>query len=143
MRGKRQRERQQQKDAAKQAEIQERQRIKAYRQKLSQIMETLEETQPRPKLQIERIAERIGLDFALEKLQQTEQIEAQGGMMLLDNSRRRTKGGVFFFLVKQALKEEGRKTDIKEIFYKNQNVEEQSDEESDTKKEEQEETVAS
>lgn len=127
MRKKRQREKQQQEDAKKQAEIKKRQEQKAIRRKIDGLIESLGETDARALLQIHRIIERIGLDFALEKLEQTEQTEAQGGLMLSDDSRRRTKGGVFFFLVKQELKQEGRKTDMKEIFYKNQHPEEDVD----------------
>jgi hypothetical protein len=120
MRKKRQREKQQQKEQVKQAEAKKRQEIRNFRSQVIHLVESLEETDGRALLQIDRIIERIGLDFALQKLEEAEQIEAQGGMMLPDESRKRTKGGVFFFLVKKYLKEEGRKTDMKEIFYKNQ-----------------------
>lgn len=132
MRKKRQREKQQQEEVKKQAEVKKRQEQKAIRRKIDGLIESLGETDARALLQIQRIIERIGLDFALEKLEQTEQTEAQGGLMLSDGSRRRTKGGVFFFLVKQQLKQEGRKTDMKEIFYKNQYPEEDGEKTSES-----------
>lgn len=122
MRKKRQREKQQQKEQEKQIEIAKRKEQKEFRRKVTSLIESLGETDARALLQIERIIERIGLDFALQKLEEAERVEEQGGLMLADNSRRRTKGGVFFFLVKQKLKEDGRKEDMKEIFYKNQQV---------------------
>jgi hypothetical protein len=60
----------------------------------------LGETQPGPINQIRRIVQRLGADAALAFLQETQQIEAQGGQLLPDGSRRRTRGGVFFTLVK-------------------------------------------
>lgn len=133
MRKKRQREKVQQKEQEKQADIQKRQEMKAFRKKVAGLIEDLGETDGRALLQIDRIIERIGLDFALAKLAETDKIESEGGLMLEDNSRRRTRGGVFFFLVKKSLKEGGRKADLKEIFYKNQDVNKDGDEvESDT-----------
>ncbi len=64
------------------------------------IAQQLGETQPGPIQQIRRIVQRLGADVALAILQETQQIEAQGGQMLPDGSRRRTPGGVFFTLVK-------------------------------------------
>jgi hypothetical protein len=122
VRKKRQQQKQEQKEQQKQAEIKQRQELKALKKKVSHLVETLGETKNRPLLQIERIIERIGIDFALEKLAEAEQVEAQGGLLLPDNSRRRTKGGVFFFLVKQHLKEQEQKEHMKVIFYRNQTV---------------------
>jgi hypothetical protein len=123
VRKKRQQQKQEQKEQQKQVEAKQRQELKAFKKRVASLIEALGETDGRALLQIDRIIERVGLEFALQKLEETEQIESQGGMMIPDESRRRTKGGVFFFLVKKYLKEEGRKTDIKEIFYKNQVVE--------------------
>ncbi|HZB95792.1 MAG TPA: phosphorylated adapter RNA export RNA-binding domain-containing protein, partial [Herpetosiphonaceae bacterium] len=64
------------------------------------IAQQLGETQPGPIQQIRRIVQRLGADVALAILQETQQIEAQGGQLLPDGSRRRTPGGVFFTLVK-------------------------------------------
>ena len=64
------------------------------------IARQLGETQPGPIRQIHRIVQRLGADRALSILEETQQIEAQGGRMLPDGSRRRTPGGVFFALVK-------------------------------------------
>jgi hypothetical protein len=46
------------------------------------------------------IVKHLGLEFAQEILQQTLNIEAEGGMMLADGSRRCTPGGVFFYLAR-------------------------------------------
>lgn len=44
----------------------------------------------------------LGVETALALLQETQDKEAAGGIMLPDGSRRRTPGGVYFLLVKQA-----------------------------------------
>src|ERR687886_2911121 len=64
------------------------------------IARQLGETQPGPIRQIHRIVQRLGPDAARSFLEETQQIEAQGGMHLPDGSRRRTPGGVFFTLLK-------------------------------------------
>src|ERR687885_63349 len=64
------------------------------------IAQQLGETQPGPIRQIHRIIQRLGADRALAFLEETQQIESQGGRLLPDGSRRRTPGGVFFSLVK-------------------------------------------
>src|ERR687886_2448355 len=64
------------------------------------IAQQLGETQPGPINQIRRVVQRLGPEAALAFLQETQQIEAQGGMHLADGSRRRTPGGVCFTLVK-------------------------------------------
>lgn len=116
MRSKRKKERQQQQESLKQAKKQEE---RAFNKAVVHITQTLGETDWKPRTQIERIVQQLGPDFALAKLQETEQVESQGGLMLTDGSRRRTKGGVFFYLVRQWLKGEKRQADVKEIFYKN------------------------
>jgi hypothetical protein len=63
----------------------------------------LGETEPAPLGQIQRIVKRLGKETALAFLAETQQLEAQGGLMLRDGSRRRTPGGVFFYLVKQRI----------------------------------------
>jgi hypothetical protein len=70
------------------------------RELVSTIAQQLGETQPGPINQIRRIIQRLGPEAALAFLQETQQIEAQGGRLLPDGSRRRTPGGVFFSLVK-------------------------------------------
>ena len=72
------------------------------------IAQELGETQAVPIKQIRRTVQRLGPDAALAFLQETQQIEAQGGLMLPDGSRRRTPGGVFFFLVRQRVTPEDR-----------------------------------
>jgi hypothetical protein len=72
------------------------------------IAQELGETQPVPVAQIRRIVQRLGPEAALAFLQEAQQIEAQGGLMLPDGSRRRTPGGVFFFLVRQRISPEDR-----------------------------------
>jgi hypothetical protein len=72
------------------------------------IAEKLGETNLHPVFQIRRIVQRLGEETALAILQETLEMEAQGGMMLPDSSRRRTPGGVFFQLVRQRLSPEDR-----------------------------------
>ena len=72
------------------------------------IAQELGETQPVPLAQIRRIVQRLGPEAALAFLEEAQQIEAQGGLMLPDGSRRRTPGGVFFFLVRQRISPEDR-----------------------------------
>ncbi len=72
------------------------------------IAQELGETQSVPINQIRRIVQRLGPEAALAVLEETKQIEAQGGLMLPDGSRRRTPGGVFFFLVRQRISPEDR-----------------------------------
>jgi hypothetical protein len=121
MRKKRQREKQQKQEKTKRVEVEQRKKERDQKKKMDHLLETLNETERRPLLQINRILERVGIDIMMEKLEETEKIEAEGGMLLEDNSRQRTKGGVFFYLIKGYLKEQNRFDDIKEIFYKNQN----------------------
>src|SRR5919199_4240410 len=64
------------------------------------IAQQLGETQPGPINQIRRVVQRLGPEAALAFLQETQQIEAQGGRLLPAGSRRRTPGGVFFTLIK-------------------------------------------
>src|SRR5919206_278489 len=70
------------------------------RELVQTIAQQLGETQPGPLNQIRRVVQRLGPEAALSFLQETQQIEAQGGMQLPDGSRRRTPGGVFFTLIK-------------------------------------------
>src|SRR5918998_2226656 len=72
------------------------------------IAEQLGEKQRTPIQQIRRIVERLGAEAALAVLQETQQVEANGGMLLPDGSRRRTPGGVYFQLVRSRLSAEDR-----------------------------------
>ena len=72
------------------------------------IAQELGETQSVPINQIRRIVQRLGPEAALAFLQEAQQIEAQGGLILPDGSRRRTPGGVFFHLVRQRISPEDR-----------------------------------
>ncbi|MCG8346546.1 MAG: hypothetical protein MI924_02040 [Chloroflexales bacterium] len=118
MRAKRRQERQQQEDAKRQENITRRQEERERRNTVQQIVQSLGETEDKPRGQIERIVTHLGIDQSLHFLQKTEQIEEQGGMMLTDGSRRRSKGGVYFYLVRQQLQSEQRQADIKVIFAK-------------------------
>lgn len=120
MRSKRQRERELKKVQEKQAEIRQRQEAKALQKRKEHIIASLQEKNRRALMQIGRIIERLGIDFAEQKLAEAEKVEEQGGLMVEGLKRRRTKGGVFFFLVKKALREAERREDLREIFYKHQ-----------------------
>lgn len=63
------------------------------------ITQTLGETGQAVRQQIQRIVWALGPTAAQSILEQTLQIEQNGGMMLRNGSRRRTPGGVFFHLV--------------------------------------------
>lgn len=60
----------------------------------------LQETVPASVKHLEQIVTWCGPDFARALLEETLDIEANGGMVTLDQSRRRTPGGVFFYLAK-------------------------------------------
>jgi hypothetical protein len=66
----------------------------------------LGETTTGPIKQIKRIIQYCGTDFARNLYKETEEIEAQGGMMVAKLERRRTKGGVFFHLTRQKISDE-------------------------------------
>jgi hypothetical protein len=67
------------------------------------IAQQLGETEKQPVAIIGRLVRQVGVDAALALLQETQQIEAQGGLLLPDGSRRRTPGGVYFHLAKERL----------------------------------------
>jgi hypothetical protein len=73
------------------------------RELVQTIAQQLGETQHGPIQQIRRVVERLGADTARAFLTETQQVEAQGGMLLPDGSRRRTPGGVFFYLVRSRI----------------------------------------
>src|SRR5690349_10910802 len=63
------------------------------------IAEQLGETGPEPLKLLRKVVKKLGPEQALAFLKETQEIEAQGGLLLPDGSRRRTPGGVFFYLV--------------------------------------------
>jgi cold shock protein len=79
----------------------------------AEIAGRLGETEDEPYAQIQRIVQYLGADTALAWLQETLEIEAQGGMWLSDGSRRKTPGGIYFKLVRQRVA----KTTMLSIFY--------------------------
>lgn len=60
----------------------------------------LGESEPEPLQLLHKVVKKLGPEQALAFLQETQEIEAQGGLMVPDGSRRRTPGGVFFYLVR-------------------------------------------
>lgn len=60
----------------------------------------LNETDEQPIQLLMAVVENCGMDFARQLLQETVEIEAQGGMMIKNGERRRTTGGVFFYLAR-------------------------------------------
>jgi hypothetical protein len=77
------------------------------------IARQLGEKARKPKRQIFLIVKRCGVEFAQKLLEDTKEIESNGGMMTQDGKRRRTPGGVFFHLARQRIPPEIRQ----EIFY--------------------------
>jgi hypothetical protein len=61
----------------------------------------LGESTPDPVKQITMLMHHLGIDMIRQKVEETLQIEQQGGIMTQDGTRRRTPGGVFFFIVKR------------------------------------------
>ncbi len=86
---------------------------KEIRKVVSEIAQQLSETESKPRRQIYNIIEKCGVDFALEALKDTLEIEANGGMLTQKGDRRRTAGGVFFHTVRDRLPEDLRD----DIFY--------------------------
>ena len=64
------------------------------------IAEHLGETGPEPLQLLHKVVKKLGPEQSLAFLKETQEIEAQGGLLLPDGSRRRTPGGVFFYLVR-------------------------------------------
>jgi hypothetical protein len=73
---------------------------------VSTIAKALGESDEIPLGQIAGVVRSLGDELSLKLLEETQQIEAKGGMMLPDNSRKRTMGGVFFYLARQKLSHE-------------------------------------
>jgi hypothetical protein len=115
MRGSRQRERQERENQKRQQEIALSQTARRTRQTIAQIAEALGETEERQRAQVQRIVETCGVEASLALLEETLRIEAEGGIMTADGARRRTPGGAYLTILKQRLKDEGRKEDLKKI----------------------------
>jgi hypothetical protein len=64
------------------------------------IAEQLGESEPEPLQLLHKVVKKLGPEQALAFLKETQEIEAQGGLLLPDASRRRTPGSVFFSLVR-------------------------------------------
>ncbi|MEQ8677180.1 MAG: phosphorylated adapter RNA export RNA-binding domain-containing protein [Aggregatilineales bacterium] len=73
---------------------------------VKRITAELNETAPKPRRQITQIVESCGVEFVDQLLKETEEVEAQGGMLIEKGDRRRTKGGVFFYLARKNLPED-------------------------------------
>ncbi len=80
------------------------------------IAQVLHERAPTPRGQIERIVECCGAEQAHAWLRESQEIEANGGMLTRDGSRRRTPGGVYLYLVRQRLRQAQRHDDLRRIF---------------------------
>lgn len=74
----------------------------------AQIAQILGESAPPALAQIRRIVRTIGPEAAQATVDEAQQVEAAGGMLVPDGSRRRTLGGVFFALVRDHLPPEQR-----------------------------------
>lgn len=74
----------------------------------SEIADELEETVKRARIQIWRITEECGMDFAKALMEETRTIIANGGLDTLDGQRKRTKGGIFLRLAKEKMDDETR-----------------------------------
>lgn len=62
------------------------------------IAEKLEEEK---KALVGRIVQVLGVHKAIELYKETQEIEADGGMLVMNGTRRRTPGGIYFFLIKR------------------------------------------
>ncbi len=70
------------------------------------IAQVLGETKQHALQKIERLIEHCGIDLVQTTVEETQQVEADGGLMTNNGKRRRTTGGVFFYLIKQKLSPE-------------------------------------
>ena len=70
----------------------------------------LQESHPPALAEIRRTVDVLGAEMALALLQETQQIEAQGGLMTKNQRRRRTPGGVFLKLVRDRSTDDQRHT---------------------------------
>lgn len=69
-------------------------------QAIKRVARQLRERGQQPMAQLVRLAHYCGLAFVEQLVEETLQIEANGGMMTTNGSRRRTRGGTFFYLAK-------------------------------------------
>jgi hypothetical protein len=76
----------------------------------------LGETDVHPRRTIARIVTALGQETALALLDQTMQLDAQGGMHFGDGSRRRTTGGIFLKLIKEHLDQTGQQPLLRTLF---------------------------
>jgi hypothetical protein len=60
----------------------------------------LGESEAEPLKLLHKVVKKLGPEQALAFLKETQEIEAQSGLLLPDGSRHRTPGGVFFYLVR-------------------------------------------
>lgn len=79
----------------------------------AEICEALGEKDYKPKRQIYLVVEQCGIDFARKVLEDTQEIEAKGGMLTHEGTRRRTPGGVYFHLAREGMDHDSRQL----IFY--------------------------
>ena len=70
-------------------------------QTVDYILNALNESDEKPRSQVEQIVELLGNKKAFRLLAKTYQIEHKGGLMIYNGTRRRTIGGVFFFLAQR------------------------------------------
>jgi hypothetical protein len=73
---------------------------KVIQKEARKLAKALGETDDKPIQQVALIIEKCGLEFAQKIAEETEKIEASGGMKTHDGKRQRTKGGIFFFIAK-------------------------------------------
>lgn len=88
--------------------------LQANDQIIQTIADQLQETHPPALAEIRRTVDVLGAETALTLLEETQQIETQGGLLTKNQRRRRTPGGVFLKLVRDRSTEEQRR----EIFPK-------------------------
>ena len=81
---------------------------------VSHIAKTLGEVEEIPLSQISGIVRVLGEEGALALLNETQEIEKGGGMLLADGTRRRSPGGVYFQLARRKLPPEEKKVIFRE-----------------------------
>lgn len=88
--------------------------LQANDQIIQTIADQLQETHPPALAELRRTVDVLGAEIALALLEETQQIETQGGLLTKNQRRRRTPGGVFLKLVRERSTDEQRR----EIFPK-------------------------
>ena len=81
---------------------------------VSHIAKTLGEVEEIPLSQISGIVRVLGEEGALALLNETQEVEKAGGMLLADGTRRRSPGGVYFQLARRKLPPEEKKIIFRE-----------------------------